>query len=672
MPFNKHPIAEHLSIVDGAEYDLDLLYKLQNACKNAPYVELLAFYSKYKNIEFKIYGNQFSCGEIVRKMADEKTEDILYSVLKMDQFCILNDCKSLMVSGNEVENKTEIDQSILNSLNDSNKSINSSNKQYKLLGIDAKALAVIERGLLTPKIFNIGSARLKLKPETFQFHLENGIDIPALMAYDISYDEMSSLFKRMNKDESLSNGIEQHLISQGCHNSTMFLISKFFKNQNLKIVYHQIDFEKIESFMCAKHSDGIFHPFEYFKSISQACALPLYFLYLFHKQSINEDADEIQLLISQNWPLLSDFDGSTLIGIVDLSFKSGLKLEPTNLCCFLLSFLEDEPYFRKYFGEYAPKFVRSQIKLVKYVEELEKVRGILERLDQTDLKEGLSSELDYKQLATSQPEDAPIDTAVNPTKDVLITANMPFLDFTIHVWLSNDSKLVLLEEYFQHFNINQLIDNIHTLDLDSFSLPFISNWLIDSLEQLNCKVKKGITMCSLGMEITSDMFTKSEVKSIYKVTKRLFSLYKILVVDDTRVYLPYLKKMMNSLSLSEENTLQSEMNSEIFLNSVSLEFSIIYIQAVCPKYDLTCIYKQLDQLLDRFQSKIALTIQKYIIHQINELFIDEKYLDLISRLYKKMLAIPDIKIQKGNEKILALIIKSANMLGKSIFVGNIK
>lgn len=73
MPFNKHPIAEHLSIVDGAEYDLDLLYKLQNACKNAPYVELLAFYLKYKHIEFKIYGNQFSCGEIVRKMADEKT-----------------------------------------------------------------------------------------------------------------------------------------------------------------------------------------------------------------------------------------------------------------------------------------------------------------------------------------------------------------------------------------------------------------------------------------------------------------------------------------------------------------------------------------------------------------------------------------------------------------------
>lgn len=240
---------------------------------------------------------------------------------------------------------------------------------------------------------------------------------------------------------------------------------------------------------------------------------------------------------------------------------------------------------------------------------------------------------------------------------------IPILKFQDHPWMLPSQSVLLLENYLAYHSVDDVVDNFLFLSQANNS---INDAFTRDYAKIRDKIKRGLVMCRLSIEIEKNMFTKQVVSTLLERTDLLFSLKNVILFE--KVSQRHIARFLEGLSPAQE----TEVNAFVRSNVVSQGFITVYIAYITKRYEFSHLLDVLDFFIDSYQTPVIIKIQKYILSLIEDMFFTETYFDPISRLYKKMMSFDDKAAKILNESILSMILACGKVMDKEVFVGNVR
>ncbi|KAI5149237.1 hypothetical protein ENBRE01_0787 [Enteropsectra breve] len=589
-----------------------------------------------------------------------------------------------------------------------------------------KELRCVEDGYLPPMMYLLKD-ELKLTKNTFKYLITKEIDVPSLMAMELSDEMHEPLYIRLHSDKKFASKCKNYISEQEVINTTAYIISVFL---NLELSGKNIDYNIIDRIFCCKHTEALNIPFSHFKDLMEVTKQEIYLLYLHSKRNIAGDLKELDILFSdekihneivsssmQEGCFNDDFSGTNiesqlplmspivkepslclspsinaLVQILDLALAQGLNIRPGPVLLSLLHYLDKKEYFDKIYDKYAKEIVRNSILIPSKIEAHKNIERVLEYIDKNDhISEPLGAShklfkknkcvdacsfdtIDDELLLTSlddkdknaQKEDY---SGVNSEKE--LSANIAVTEPEAALPLLNFTRHTWLERaqrvlLMRHYILNYDANQLTENYLISCSHAEVDAFFKANYNSIRDKCSKLATMARLGIDITTESATIKDVAAAIEMVDDVYPFRD--VVCQGKVHKRFIAKLIINLTPQKVDAL----NHKVLTEELSPSFILQYLAYICKEYEFSHIFRILEHVLENYNLNIALAVQKYIMELAQDPFFIEEYFNLVEGLYKKLLKFRDLKIIENNEKILELIVECGKDLDKNIFIGNLK
>lgn len=654
-------IDEYLEIKQENNYKLEILQKYSNLHKNYKLNEIISFYNSFYRHEIDFNFQVLTVTEILYACTDFMSfiDDELFTRIVINWFIIKNNLIS------DFDNFLQPNLENFLKLLD----INYSHNYSYLIDKSDRIIKLINIGKIYPFMTNCDSTDLKLIPTTFRYLIKRNPDISALMAYqELSDQEIQIIIEKIVNDKSFSNNCKKFIEDQGILNDNMLIISSLC---SAKPLIRNNSTSKIHKYFCGKHFKSIYLPFESFSSILDLSKYEVYYLYLQNKVKLDQDLEDIiDAIKSFNNERNNNINEISMgASILDLVLNSGLIPEYDKDIYIYLTELQDMQYFNKICKKFARELIEDNIfkALPACLLSISTVFSYLKRAMNYKINDKKLKNKNYHNDNTSFNtiicSFETLNTFILESSLDDQSNKLPIISFDEFGVLEEDEKLIILESYIKYYDINDIIRNFLSYkgELKTISFYFESN-----INKIVNKTARIITHCKLNLPLETKELSDSDIIAVINSDENPYLIRECF-------YLRKLKKSDITKFISKlDNKQIDEIIRELETISTTVEFAILFINFLENKYELKHIFKMLLKFLTLKNINIVKRIQKLIINILEELFIEEIYLDLISQLYSKMLGFNDLDIKMNNDKILVLLGKIANIMKKELYVGNLK
>lgn len=554
------------------------------------------------------------------------------------------------------------------------------------LDCNDKYIEAVNKGEITPCIYNLDSRSIVLNKNTFSYLINDNIDISSLMIYELNREEIQDLMIRLSTDAEFNSKCCKFIEEQGIINTTMQIIASLC---DIKLKCKNVEYSNIYKLYCQSHFSDVYIPFSKIERIVDLSKQEAYFLYLSNTKNLEKDipgiieaiedetddyiniidtnlANEkaIDFKLSISLPSLEigshhrTPERSIKADILDLAFKNDLYIPYSEKLYKYITELAQEDYFDKICKRHSKSLIKSNIELPESVL-LSEMRIIIDFLDKTSCEFSLET-IETDVLVSS------FDGHVKGLKLDTDRTKLPMINFEEHAWLDSYSADAIMREYVNSdfvYCIKKLASNF----LAEFEYsPVVCNFFNENHGKITENLLRAMVMCKLNIAVDSDTFSSLEIKELLEKSKYIFSLKNFILFS--KVQKKYIDKFLNNLTDDQSTSIFNG----ILLKTPSSSFSVSFVQFMFKKYELSYIFPVLFHFIDNGQVEIIREIQKSLIVFLEDLFIDETHLALLATLYKKTISINDLQIKKNNDKILSSIVKTCKLLGKEAVLGNIK
>lgn len=523
--------------------------------------------------------------------------------------------------------------------------------------------SLVNTGFIHPSMTDCHPSEIKLCKATFTHLISHTADVSALMEYtNLDVEEASLLIEKLCNDQGFSNRCRKFIMSVGILNDTMFIIASFC---NIKPeVKCQISPE-IHKYYCKQHTASLYIPACAFEPLIDLSSPETYFMYLQNKNDIREDINDMLNLLknTSNAPIKSY--------ILDMILRSGHRPEYHFNIYKYLNELKNAPYFAEICMKYARELISDGVfdEIPPALVDSMRILDHLESLYTLSLMGNTPTPQHQSDISSMTGSQNLLENRLNTDNHLKRSVKfqkintLPLISFQEHKWLNEYEKTVLLEEYIEIFNVDELTSNL--IQTNNISSKIVS-WFGNRINSISNNVTKTCVCCKLGFPFNPLQLAETEMLSVIQTVESPFALRHYVYLKKTSA--STIRKFIEKLTGEQLGVIISELKS---INP-TLTFTLVFIDVVTKKYDLKHITDILIKLMMAKSSKVVIRVQKYLVETLESMFVDADYIDYIERLYRSMLGFTERSIRVNNDKILVLIGKVSAAMDKGIYIGNIK
>jgi len=667
--FLEFDCAEH------CEYDILYKYSVLHTKFHISQIQTFYFQNVNKLIEFK--HQNVSITEIFSRCY------LLLDIASSFFCCAI--CANKFIIKNSLEMDLVVSESDLIKFNNFINKRKCPNPIFKL-DCNDKHIEAINKGEIAPCIYNLDARSIVLNKNTFSYLINGNINIPSLMVYELSREEIQDLMVRLSTDAEFNSKCCKFIEDQGIINTTMQIIASLC---GIKLKCKNVEYSNICKLYCQSHFSDVYIPFSKIERVVDLSKQEVYLLYLSNTKNLEKDIPGIIEAIEDETDDYINITDTNLIrekaidlkssislpsleigsqhrmpersiraDILDLAFKNDLAIPYSEKVYKHITELAQEDYFDKICKRHAKNLIRSNIELPESVF-LSEMKAIIDFLDKTSCNFSLET-IETDVLVSS------FDGHVKDLKLDTDRTKLPMINFEEHAWLDSYSADVIMREYVNSdstYCIKKLASNF----LVQFEYsPVVCNFFNENYRKIDENLLRAMVMCKLSIAVDLDTFSSLEIKELLEKSKCIFSLKNYILFN--KIQKKYIDKFLNNLT-DDQST---DILNGILLKTPSSSFSVSFVQFMFKKYEFSYIFPVLSHFIDNGQVEVIREIQKSLVVFLEDLFIDETHLTLLATLYKKTISSDDLQIKKNNDKILSSIVKTCKLLGKEAVLGNIK
>lgn len=698
-------VSEYLQLRPGTRNELSVLQRLSTVGTRYAQEEILRFYTaNYTEIlEFE-GGARMSLSQIFYRLVRPLggIDDSFYSLVAAHCFVSLND----------IHYGDRITLDDLPALNEHIER-GADGTCYKKLGSSERAIRMINRGVLSPYMFDVCSDSIELRKSTFRFLITSSVSVPALMGYEMDAGEVEMLVSEMAGSPGLRDRCAAYINDQGVINTTIFVISRLLGMDKRG---RNVDHRRAGAMLCSEHDGHTHIPFSSFRRIGDLDRSEVYFLYLSSKTDFTDDIPDIREFFDCWDPSapasipddtaadrcsLRDTD-DTCLSLTPLTFPRpggdaerdiyvqtlrlllgrGVDIGFHRKAFTLLLRLESEGYFTGVLCRYGRDMVECGLRPAgnpRMYDDIERnlrylgmsvdTQEVPCSLDSADSvlfssgQSGVVCDTAGRAVRRDISIEDPIDASLLSSGAVCRSDAVPVLRFGDHPWIRDSQRILLLENYLRHHSVDDLVDNFLLLSKTSSTIDSV---FASEYPKIQDSVRRGLAMCRLSIEIGRGTFSRQTVRALLDGADALFSLRAVVLFE--KVGQRHIAKFLESLNPGQEDEIYLLVRSSI----VTQDFVLSYIPHLARRYEFSHISDILMFFVDSYREPVVVRVQKYIISLMADMFFVETYFEPIGMLYRRMMAFGSKRVRVLNESILSMVLACGRAMDRELFIGNVK
>lgn len=276
----------------------------------------------------------------------------------------------------------------------------------------------------------------------------------------------------------------------------------------------------------------------------------------------------------------------------------------------------------------------------------------------SNIKGNKNSKVDEIRIPVADQEHKALPIKLNNERNIT-----PFIDFSLHRWLTDQESNILMEEYLNLYDVDKISSNFLLMKKPSEK---INRFFIDNANKIQSKTVRSKICCKFDISIDLSAYSDAEIKEILSNTENVFILRTFLM--QKKIPKKFICKLFQNISDDKMQIIVKESLS----GSTTDDFLIKMLETLCKMYEFRHIFDILISVVRLKRLGPTKYVQTYFIDLLKSMYVEDSYIPCFESLYAELLKYEDSVIKSNNDIILGLVAKCAAAMEKETFFGNIK